>query len=236
VVHGAARAGDEGAAKMARETLAASRRLIDPAWGGLYQYSDSGDWDHPHFEKLAQFQAEGMRVFAQAYALWRDPADLEAARAIRRYARSFLRSPDGAFYVSQDADLVAGEHAGEYFALDDAGRRARGVPRVDTHLYARESGWMTQGLVALYAASGDAAALDEALAAARWIVANRALPGGGFAHDVPRGDRRRDDATDAAGPYLGDTIAAGRAFLASTPRRRTARGSTARRRRRTSRR
>ena len=209
-----ARAGDEGAAKMARETLAASRRLIDPAWGGLYQYSDSGDWDHPHFEKLAQFQAEGMRVFAQAYALWRDPADLEAARAIRRYARAFLRSPDGAFYVSQDADLVAGDHAGEYFALDDAGRRARGVPRVDTHLYARESGWMAQGLVALYAASGDAAALDEALAAARWIVANRALPGGGLAHDVPRGDRRRDDATDAAGPYLGDTIASGRAFLA----------------------
>jgi len=199
-----ARAGDAEAATMAKETLAASRKLIDPVWGGLYQYSDSGDWDHPHFEKLAQFQAEGMRIFAQAYALWGDPADLEAARAIRRYVSAFLTSPEGAFFVSQDADLVAGEHAGEYFALDDAGRRSHGIPRVDEHLYARESGWMIQGLVALYAGSGDAAVLDEALAAGRWIAANRGLPGGGFRHD----------ARDYAGPYLGDSVSAGRAFLA----------------------
>jgi len=199
-----ARAGDADSAAMARETLAASRKLVDPVWGGLYQYSDGGDWDHPHFEKLAQFQAEGMRVYALAYALWGDAADLDAARAIHRYARAFLGSPEGAFYVSQDADLVAGEHSGEYYALGDAGRRARGIPPVDTHLYARENGWMVQGLVALYAASGDAGALEEALAAARWIVSERALPGGGFRHD----------SADDGGPYLGDTVAVGRAFLA----------------------
>ena len=199
-----ARAGDRDAEHMAKETLAASRRLVDPVWGGLYQYSDGGDWDHPHFEKLAQFQAEGLRVFAQANALWGDPADLEAARAIHRYVRAFLTSPEGAFYVSQDADLVAGEHSGEYYALGDAGRRSRGIPRVDTHLYARENGWMVRALVALYGASGDAAALREAVDAARWIVAERSLAGGGFRHD----------AADSAGPYLGDTIAAGRAFLA----------------------
>jgi uncharacterized protein YyaL (SSP411 family) len=199
-----ARGGDADSATMARETLAASRKLVDPVWGGLYQYSDSGDWDHPHFEKLAQFQAEGMRAYAQAYALWGDAADLDAARAIHRYVRAFLGSPEGAFYVSQDADLVAGEHSGEYYALGDAGRRARGIPPVDTHLYARENGWMVQGLVALYAASGDAGALDEAVAAARWIASERALPGGGFRHDSA-GD---------GGPYLGDTVAVGRAFLA----------------------
>jgi uncharacterized protein YyaL (SSP411 family) len=199
-----AAAGDAEAGRMARETLAKARRLIDPVWGGLYQYSDSGDWEHPHFEKLAQFQAEGMRVYAQAYLLWRDPADLQAARDIHRYVAAFLSSPEGAFFVSQDADLVAGEHGGAYYALDDAGRRARGIPRVDTHLYARESAWIANGLVALYAATGDARFLDEALAAARWILAARALPGGGFRHD----------ASDPAGPYLGDTVAAARAFLA----------------------
>jgi len=198
-----ARAGDPEAERMAKETLAAARKLIDSVWGGLYQYSDSGDWDHPHFEKLLQFQAEGMRVYAQAYALWRDPADLEAARAIHRYVRAFLTSPDGAFYVSQDADLVAGEHSGEYYALDDAGRRRRGIPRVDTHLYARETAWMIPALVGLHAAAGEDAPLTEALAAGRWIAENRSLPGGGFRHD----------ASDPAGPYLGDTVAAGRAFL-----------------------
>ncbi len=199
-----ARGGDPDGLRMARETLERSRKLIDPVWGGLYQYSDSGDWDHPHFEKLMQFQAEGMRIYAQAYALWKDPADLEAARAIHRYVRAFLTSPEGAFFVSQDADLVAGEHGGEYYALPDVERRGRGVPRVDTHLYARETAWGALALVSLHGATGEEPLLDEALKAARWIVEHRALPGGGFRHD----------AHDAAGPYLGDTVAAGRLFLA----------------------
>ena len=46
--------------------------------------------------------------------------------------------------------------------------------------------------------------LNEATRAAEWIVQNRALDGGGFRHD----------AKDAAGPYLADTLAMGRAFLA----------------------
>jgi uncharacterized protein YyaL (SSP411 family) len=199
-----ARAGDEDAKRRARETLDLSRKLIDPVWGGLYQYSDSGDWDHPHFEKLMQFQAEGMRIYAQAYALWSDPADLAAARDIHRYVRAFLSSPEGGFYVSQDADLVAGEHSGEYYALSDAERRRRGVPRVDTHLYARETAWGASALVSLFCVTGEAAYLDDALRAARWILGNRQLPGGGFRHG----------AADQAGPYLGDTLAAGRVFLA----------------------
>ena len=75
---------------------------------------------------------------------------------------------------------------------------------MDTHLYARESAWMVQALVALYAVTGEEGMLSEALTAARWIVAQRSLPGGGFRHD----------SSDAAGPYLGDSLAAGRAFLA----------------------
>ncbi|HEY2796886.1 MAG TPA: DUF255 domain-containing protein [Thermoanaerobaculia bacterium] len=204
--------GDADSERMARETLTLSRKLIDPVWGGLYQYSDSGDWDHPHFEKLLQFQAEGIRLYAAAYAQWRDPEDLRAARDILRYVHAFLKSPEGAFYVSQDADLVAGEHSAEYYALDDAGRRRLGIPRVDTHFYARESAWMVRALVSLYAVTNEPELLAEAVAAADWIVAQRALPGGGFRHDalVPSSS----SASDAAGPYLGDSVAAGRAFLA----------------------
>jgi uncharacterized protein YyaL (SSP411 family) len=40
-----------------------------------------------------------------------DARYLEAAKSIRRYVRSFLTSPEGVFYVSQDADLVQGEHS-----------------------------------------------------------------------------------------------------------------------------
>jgi hypothetical protein len=200
-----ARAGDAACQRMARETIDKQiAHLLDPVWGGIYQYSDGGVWTNPHFEKIVSFQAENLRIFAQAYGLWRDPAHLEAAKDVHRYLQAFLKSPEGAFYVSQDADLVKGEHSAGYFALGDAERRRRGIPKVDTHVYTRESGWVILALLALHGATGDDAYLHEAETAARWILENRALPGGGFRHDQK----------DAAGPYLGDTLSAGRAFLA----------------------
>ena len=197
-------AGDAAMARMAQQTLSAGRKLIDPVWGGVYQYSTDGDWDHPHFEKIMPFQAENIRILALAAGQRREPAWLDLAQKIRGYLRDFLTSPDGAFFASQDADVVRGEHSGEYFALDDAGRRKLGIPRVDRNVYARENGLVITGLAALYAASGDASSLEDARRAAEWIRSHRALPGGGFQH----GEK------DAAGPYLADTLAMARAFLA----------------------
>jgi uncharacterized protein len=141
--------GDAAVGKMARETLDAQRQLIDPVWGGVYQYSTDGDWKHPHFEKIMQMQAENLRTCAEAYALWKDPADLNSAKKIREYLRDFLTGPEGAFYTSQDADLKPGEHSADYFALDDSARRRRGIPRIDQHIYARENGWAINALACL---------------------------------------------------------------------------------------
>lgn len=199
-----AREGDKDAEHRALETLNRETRLIDPVWGGVYQYSHGGNWQNPHFEKIMQMQAENLRIFSIAYRQYKKPRYLQAARDILRYLRGFLRSPEGAFYVSQDADLVQGEHGGEYFALPDTERRKRGIPRVDTHLYTRENAWAVNALVAYHDATADKEALADALTAARWNLTKRALDGGGFRHD----------AKDPAGPYLGDTVAAGRAFLA----------------------
>jgi uncharacterized protein len=198
----ARRDGNKQAERMARQTLDEQLHLLDPAWGGVYQYSTDGDWNSPHFEKIMQMQAENLRIYSLAYAQWRDPQYLHAAQEIRRYLKTFLTSPEGAFYSSQDADLIEGHHSADYFALDDAARRSQGVPRVDTHIYARENGWAINGLVALYAATGDTQVLDDALRATDWIMAHRALPGG-FRHA----------STDPNGPYLGDSIAMQRAFL-----------------------
>jgi uncharacterized protein len=191
-------------ARRARETLdKAARHLIDPVWGGLYQYSDGGVWENPHFEKIASFQADGLRAYSLAFARWRDPAHLKAAQDILRYLRAFLLTPQGAFRPSQDADVVPGQHSGSYFALDDAGRRQQGVPRVDPHLYTRENAWIVRALLAYHAATGDDGARRDAVAAGRFIVEQRGLPGGGYRHDEK----------DPGGPYLGDTAAAGDAFL-----------------------
>lgn len=199
-----AAAGDTAAERRARETLDKVRRhLIDPVWGGLYQYSHGGVWENPHFEKIMFFQAEGLRLYSLAYTRWRDPSHLQVGRDILRYMRRFLQSPSGAFFPSQDADVVRGEHSASYFALDDQSRLARGIPRVDPHLYTRETAWAIPGLLAYAAASGESSAREDALRAGRWILAERALGYGGFRHD----------AEDRGGPYLGDTVAGGRAFL-----------------------
>jgi len=48
--------GDERAAARARLTLDHQRAILDPVWGGIYQYSVGGDWNEPHYEKLITYQ------------------------------------------------------------------------------------------------------------------------------------------------------------------------------------
>jgi len=188
----------------AKQTLDAARALIDPVWGGAYQYSTGGDWLHPHYEKIMRVQAGYLRTYAQAYALWHRPADLNTALAIRDYMRSFLRSSEGAFYVSQDADLVQGQKADDYFKLGDTARRQRGMPRIDKHLYADTNGMAIEALAQHYEATGDNESLSMAKAAAQWAMKHRAAGNGGFFHDGSK--------THAL--YLSDNLAMGRASLA----------------------
>lgn len=191
-------------AAMARQTLEANLKLHDPVWGGVYQYSTQGGWDSPHFEKIASTQAHNIRLYAKAYALWKDPLFLQAAKQTAGYLQNFWLSPGGAFYNSQDADVEKGIKAASYFALPDAGRRAKGIPAIDTAIYSRENGLLINALCELYAATGEVIYLDQARRAAQWILENRALPGGGFRH----GEK------DSAGPFLGDSLEMGRALLA----------------------
>ena len=197
-----AQAGDPEEERMARETLEAALQLFDPVWGGVYQYSHGGVWENPHFEKIMSFQADYLATYSLAYALWGEEQHLDAAREVHRYLTDFLMSPEGAFYTSQDADLVKGEHSGEYFALDDEERRALGMPAIDRNRYSRENGWVIDALCTFAAASGEPEPLEDALAAAEWVLAHRALDGGGFRHGE----------ADEGGPFLGDTLAMGRAF------------------------
>lgn len=198
-----AEAGDAAAIKRARQTLDAAIALIDPVWGGVYQYSEGGSWTRPHFEKIMLFQAQYLRQYSQAYALWKDPKYLAAARNIERYLAAFMSSPDGAFYVSQDADLDRETDGHKFYALREAERRKLGMPRIDKNLYARENGWAISGLTAFYNVTNDPRVLGSAERAAKWVNDNRARPEGGFRHG----------AKDRGGPFLGDTLAMGQAFL-----------------------
>lgn len=222
--------GDALQGQQVRDSLTAAQGLLDPVWGGTYQSlvlsqkpggatsaaqfariqvagrldSTGESWNEPHFEKPLATQAQATRIYSQAYAQWHRPEYLAAAQNIQGYIRHFLTSPDGGFYVGQDGEVVGAKDSVSYFALGDAKRRALGIPGIDKHLYARENGWMIEALCELYAVTGDAATLEDAERSAHWIIIHRAMPQGGFSHDRH----------NSAGPYLGDTLAAGQAFLA----------------------
>jgi uncharacterized protein YyaL (SSP411 family) len=190
--------------EVAQRTLGGARRLIDPVWGGMFQYSDKVDWSSPHFEKLLNVQRDAMRAYLLAWQINHDEADLKAAKDIGRWLMDFMRSPEGAFYTSQDADVSHGEHGDAFYARSDAGRRAGPQPPIDRNSYARENGWAVASLAALYDVTGDRALLDAATTAFDWALANRRAPNGGFGHG-----RAADDDT-----HLGDTLAMADAAMA----------------------
>ena len=182
----------EDARAKARErvtfTLDKQAKLIDPVWGGIYQYSDGATWESPHYEKLMTFQAPAIENYAELYALTKDPTALSRARALKGYITSHLREND-LFGATQDADLNAHESGKPYMtghafhALDDRGRRALGEPRVERRAYPRENGLAIAALVTYSECTGDRVAEAEALATAKKILATHQSRGG-LAHEA----------------------------------------------------
>lgn len=197
--------GDAEALKRAVFSLQKQRALIDPVWGGVYQYSAARSWNAPHYEKLMPYQAANLEAYARAFALSRDGALLADAHRIAGYLLTFLSNADGAFLVSQDADVGAHDPRAPfvdgdvYYRLDDRGRRALGVPRVDDHVYAHENGLAIAAFATLHEATRDPSALARARRAADLLLRT---------HVDADGAVRRERAKIR---YLADAAAFGRA-------------------------
>jgi uncharacterized protein YyaL (SSP411 family) len=174
----AVRAGHGDKAALGRLTfsLAKQRALLDPVWGGVYQYSASTNWNEPHFEKLMTFQAANLEAYARAFALTKDDAIRRDATMIAKYMTTFLSNAEGAFLPTQDADVGAHDPGAKfvdghvYYALGDVERRALGIPRVDPHVYPFENGIAIAALVTLHEATADADLLVKARRAADLVL------------------------------------------------------------------
>jgi uncharacterized protein YyaL (SSP411 family) len=190
-------------------TLGKQRALVDPVWGGVYQYSAGSDWNSPHFEKLMTVQAAAIEAYARAWALTKDAAILDDAKGVVRYVSTFLSSPDGGFYTNQDADVGAHDEKAmfvdghDYYTKDDAGRRALGMPWIDTHVYGRETGIAIAALCTMFEATHDDAALVRAKKAAEMLLSSHVLPDGGVLHDAQKKDGPR---------FLADSASVARAL------------------------
>jgi uncharacterized protein YyaL (SSP411 family) len=163
-------------------TLMAST-MIDKS-GAINQVNLKPDWSEPSREFPMFAQETGLSVYARAWSMFGDPAYRQAADHIYGFLRDTMAAPGGGFYASMGM--------------------SEGEPGVDRRQYARETAQAISGVLAYYDATGVVEARDLAISAARWVLANRALPGGGFRHAEQ----------DKGGPYLADNVEMAKALLA----------------------
>ena len=108
-----ARTGDERALAMATGTLEAMARggMADQVGGGFARYAVDGTWTVPHFEKMLEDNAMLLRIGVH---WWRSTGSDLARRVVEGTADWLLRdlrTPEGAFASSLDADTQGVEGA-----------------------------------------------------------------------------------------------------------------------------
>jgi uncharacterized protein YyaL (SSP411 family) len=78
--------------------------IYDHLGGGICRYSTDTDWLVPHFEKMLYDQAMVSAIYLDGYLALKKPEYAAVARDILDYVLDDLRSPEGGFYSSRDAD------------------------------------------------------------------------------------------------------------------------------------
>lgn len=195
--------GDQTALHKIRRTLDANQQLIDPVWGGVYEYAEQPDWQRPVYSKLLGVQADNLLQYSEAYARWHRPADLAAAQQVHRYLLGFLAAPDGGFYSGQYAEFTGKTGGAQFYAQDEAGRRALGMPRLDTQELTAAVGWTIEALCKYHDVTGDADALTRAVRAAQWGLRERhGSSGAAFGHLSRSDGARLDDNAAMAAAFV----------------------------------
>ncbi|MBI1732791.1 MAG: thioredoxin domain-containing protein [Gammaproteobacteria bacterium] len=177
----------------ALDTLEGTARLLDPVWGGVFA-AGKDDWSLLAPEKIGWKQAGVIQNFAEAYQVTGKPRWLDLAVRTRGYLDRFLKSPDGTYFNSQDPFRHAGSAEADhgYFQLDDAGRRALGIPDVDRTVQTDNNARLIIAFAHAFAAGGDAAWLDSAQAVARRMISGRNTGAGWYRQLVPGPEIGRD--------------------------------------------
>ena len=83
--------------------------IHDHLGGGMHRYSTEPSWSVPHFEKMLYDNAQLIRLYAEAYAITRDPLARELASDLARYLARRMTAPGGGFYTAEDADIEGRE-------------------------------------------------------------------------------------------------------------------------------
>jgi uncharacterized protein len=100
------RTGSSGALEMVEFTLdkMAKGGIYDHLGGGFHRYSVDERWLIPHFEKMLYDNALLSRTYFEAYKATGKENYRKVAEEVLAYVEREMRSPEGAFYSTQDAD------------------------------------------------------------------------------------------------------------------------------------
>ena len=85
--------------------------IRDQLGGGFHRYATDAVWLVPHFEQMLYDNAQLARVYVHAWQVTRDRSLLEVATGAIDYLLRELRTADGGFAASQDADTDGEEGA-----------------------------------------------------------------------------------------------------------------------------
>jgi uncharacterized protein YyaL (SSP411 family) len=83
--------------------------IHDHLGGGMHRYSTEPTWSVPHFEKMLYDNAQLIGLYADHYALTRQPLARDMAADLAGYLARRMTAPDGGFYTAEDADIEGRE-------------------------------------------------------------------------------------------------------------------------------
>jgi uncharacterized protein YyaL (SSP411 family) len=98
--------GDDRARTIATGTLdhMAHGGIHDQIGGGFFRYSTDAAWLVPHFEKMLYDNAQLLQLYTRAWLLTRLPVYRDTAERTANFLLGEMRSPEGGFISSLDAD------------------------------------------------------------------------------------------------------------------------------------